>query len=268
MTMFEKNSERNLQPEKTFLVDKLQVEIYADRAALGRAAAAFTAASLRQTITRKGVARAIFASGPSQNTLLASLSLDSSIDWGKVTAFHLDEYLDMAGDAPQSFQTFLKVHLFNQITPGQVHYLQGLTSDPEGECRRYTRLLQESELDLACIGIGENGHLAFNDPPLADFNDPQQVRIVDLVESCRLQQVHDRCFPDLEMVPRRAITVTIPAILSARTIVCVVPGPTKSKIVRESLMGPVTPLCPASILQQYSTARLFLDRDSAALLPI
>lgn len=256
------------KPEKTITVGKLRVEIFANRNALGQAAAAYASGCLKAVIARQGYASAIFAAAPSQNELLANLALDSLIDWKKITAFHLDEYLGLAGDAPQSFQTYLKEHLFDQVQPGQVHYLQGATTDPQGEAQRYARLLENSPLDLACIGIGENGHIAFNDPPLARFDDPQKVRVVDLDEASRVQQVHDGCFPDLESVPRQALTVTIPAIMSAKTIVCVVPGPTKARAVFNSLNGPVTPLCPASILREHPAARLFIDRDSAALLNI
>jgi glucosamine-6-phosphate deaminase len=255
-----------ISPEKTLVVGNLQVKIFADRAALGRAAAFEAAASLKQAIREKGLARAIFAAAPSQNELLAGLSEDASVDWQKVVAFHLDEYLGLAGDAPQSFQTYLKEHLFDRVRPGQVNFLQGATADPTAETARYGSLLAEAGLDLACIGIGENGHIAFNDPPFADFNDLQKVRIVDLDEVSRVQQVHDGCFPSLETVPRQALTVTIPAILAARTIICVVPGPTKAQAVFDSLNGPITPLCPASILREHPAAQLFIDRASAALL--
>ncbi len=266
--MAENNSPANSQPEQTFLVGNLQVEVFANRAALGQAAAAYAGTALNQAIANHGAARAIFAAAPSQNELLANLVLDGSIDWKKVTAFHLDEYLGLAGDAPQSFQTFLREHLFERVGPGQVHYLPGASTDSAAEAQNYGRLLENAALDLACIGIGENGHIAFNDPPLADFNDPQKVRIVDLDETSRVQQVHDGCFPSLEVVPRQALTVTIPAIMAARTIICVVPGSTKAQAVFDSLNGPVTPLCPASILREHPAARLLIDRDSAALLGI
>jgi glucosamine-6-phosphate deaminase len=266
--MADNRPESGIGPEKVFLVENLQVEVFADRTALGRAAAAHAAAVLLQALAEKGAVSAIFAAAPSQNELLANLALNNAIDWANLTAFHLDEYLGLPGEAPQSFQTYLKEHFFSLVKPGQVNYLQGATADPAGECRRYAGLLEVAELALACIGIGENGHIAFNDPPQADFHDPQKVRVVDLDETSRVQQVHDGCFPDLDAVPRQALTVTIPAILAAKTIVCVVPGPTKAKAVFDSLHGPVTPLCPASILRQHPAARLFIDRDSAALLEI
>lgn len=256
----------NFEPEKTFQVGNLQVKIFADRAALGQAAAHLAAESLRQAFARKNNARAIFAAAPSQNELLEGLCKDKSLDWSRVTAFHLDEYLGLAGDAPQSFQTYLKEHLFDQVRPGQVNFLKGSATDPTAEAARYGNLLAEGEIDLACIGIGENGHIAFNDPPFADFNDPKKVRIVDLDETSRVQQVHDGCFPELTAVPEQALTVTIPAILAARTIVCVVPGPTKARAVFDTLNGPVTPLCPASILREHPGTQLFIDRASAAFL--
>ncbi len=266
--MSENSVEGTLQPEKTFLVGKVQVEVFANRAALGRAAAAHAASILNQAVSWQGVARAIFAAAPSQNELLANLVLNNSIDWKKVIAFHLDEYLGLVSDSPQSFQTYLRAHLFDRVEAGQVNYLQGVTTDPLSEAQRYSRLLENSALDLACIGIGENGHIAFNDPPLANFNDPQKVRIVDLDETSRRQQVHDGCFPELEMVPRQALTVTIPSIMAAKRIICVVPGPTKAQAVFDSLNGPLTPLCPASILREHPATRIFLDRDSATLLNI
>ena len=258
----------DIYPEKTLVAGNLQVKIFADRATLGRAAAFQAVSSLKQAIRENGTARAIFAAAPSQNELLAALSDDGSVDWQKVIAFHLDEYLGLAGNAPQSFQTYLKEHLFDRVQPGVVNFLQGVTADPDAEAGRYSNLLAETSLDLACIGIGENGHIAFNDPPFADFNDPQKVRIVDLDEISRVQQVHDGCFPSLETVPKQALTVTIPAIFAARTIVCVVPGPTKAQAVFDSLNGPVTPLCPASILREHPAAQLFIDRASASLLHI
>lgn len=266
--MSENSPAVGLQPEKTLTVGRLQVEIYPDRAALGRAAAAHAAAALTEALARQGQAAAIFAAAPSQNELLANLSQNGSIDWPNLTAFHLDEYLGLAGSAPQSFQTYLREHLFDLVKPGQVNYLQGDTTDPAGEAARYGGLLETASLDLACIGIGENGHIAFNDPPYADFNDPQKVRIVDLDETSRVQQVHDGCFPSLEVVPRQALTVTIPAIMAAKTIVCVVPGPTKAQAVFDTLNGEITPLCPATILRQHPSARLIIDRASASLLNI
>ncbi|HEX2910706.1 MAG TPA: glucosamine-6-phosphate deaminase [Chloroflexia bacterium] len=266
--MSNKEPEEALVPEKLLAVDNLRIEIFPDRATLGRAAAVQAAIVLRQALERKGTARAIFAAAPSQNELLENLSLAPDIDWNKIIAFHLDEYLGLAGDAPQSFQTYLKEHLFNLVKPGKVNFLQGAASNPQAESARYAGLLGEAGVDLACIGIGENGHIAFNDPPLADFNDPQKVRIVDLDETSREQQVHDGCFPGLEVVPRQALTVTIPAIMAAATIICVVPGSTKAKAVYDSLKGPVTPLCPASVLRQHKAARLFIDRESAALLEL
>ncbi|MDB5079282.1 MAG: glucosamine-6-phosphate deaminase [Chloroflexi bacterium] len=255
-------------PEKVFFVDKLRVEIHAGRPEVGRAAARHISGYLNRTIAENGAVRAIFASAPSQNEFLDNLALDSSIDWAKVTTFHLDEYLGLAGDAPQTFGTYLRERLFNRITGVQVHYLDGAATDPAGECRRYSRLLAEAAVDLSILGIGENGHIAFNDPPLADFNDPEKVRVVDLDEISRVQQVNDGCFPTLDVVPRQALTVTIPVMMAAKKIVAIVPGPTKAKAIYATLTGPISPLCPASILRQHPAATLLIDRASAALLGI
>src|SRR4051794_10756021 len=157
--MSEPSPVSGISPEKNFAIGNLQVKIFADRAALGRAAAFQAATSLKQAIRENGIARAIFAAAPSQNELLAGLSKDASVDWQKVIAFHLDEYLGLAGDAPQSFQTYLKEHLFDRVRPGVVNFLQGATANPNAETGRYSNLLAEARLDLACIGIGENGHI-------------------------------------------------------------------------------------------------------------
>ncbi len=260
--------EFNFNPEKTFKVGNLKVEIYKDRLALGQAAANHAATTLQQVLTQKGKASVIFAAAPSQNEFLANLASANNIDWPNLSAFHLDEYLGLSSDAPQSFQTYLKKHLFNLVKPGKVNYLHGDTTDPEGEATRYASLLENTGLDLACIGIGENGHIAFNDPPLTNFSDQQMVRVVDLDITSRVQQVHDGCFSELDFVPRQALTVTIPTIFAAKTIICVVPGPTKAQAVFDSLSGPITALCPASILREHLSALLMIDQAAASLLDI
>jgi glucosamine-6-phosphate deaminase len=244
-------------------VDGLAARAFEDRATMGRAAAAAAAAVLRDTLTARGEARVVFASAPSQNEFLDALVATSGIAWDRVTAFHLDEYVGLPGDHPQSFCTYIRQRLFTKVKPGEVHFMNGAASDPAAECRRYAALLVGG-LDLACIGIGENGHLAFNDPPVADFNDPILVKTVTLEQACREQQVHDGCFARLEEVPTEALTLTLPAILGAREIVCVVPGPTKTEAVTATLRGPIGTACPASGLRRHPDAALFLDAASAA----
>jgi len=251
---------------RVFKADRLSVEVYSNRADLGAAAARDVAACMKQVIAAKDKVAMVFAAAPSQNEFLAALSADGSLDWDKVVAFHLDEYVGLPPDAPQGFGNFLRRHLFDIVKPGVVHFMSGFGPSADGECRRYSELLEAGPLDVACIGIGENGHLAFNDPPVADFRDPLKVKIVELDLRCREQQVHDGCFADLAQVPTRALTMTIPAILSAASIHCMVPGPTKAEAVRGTIEGPIATSCPASILRRYANAALYLDRQSAALI--
>lgn len=244
-------------------VDLLAVQAYETRAAMGRAAALVAAEALRAALAGSGVARAVFASAPSQNEFLDALATAPGIAWDRVTAFHLDEYLGLPGDHPQSFCTYIRHRLFTRVKPGVVHYMNGMAPDPRAECRRYADLLSGG-VDLACIGIGENGHLAFNDPPVADFNDPCLVKTVELEAACREQQVHDGCFPRLAEVPTTALTMTLPAIFGAQRIVCVVPGPTKTAAVTATLAGPIATACPASGLRRHPAATLYLDAAAAA----
>ncbi|MGQ9553353.1 MAG: glucosamine-6-phosphate deaminase [Anaerolineae bacterium] len=252
--------------ERALKADELKVEVYANRTDMGTAAAQDVAERMKQVISEKGRVVMVFAAAPSQNEFLAALAADKSLDWRRVIAFHLDEYVALPPDAPQGFGNYLRRHLFDLVKPGFIHFMNGFTSDLQAECRRYSELLAANPPDIACIGIGENGHLAFNDPSVADFNDPARVKMVELEERCRLQQVHDGCFNDLASVPTHALTMTVPAIVSAASIHCIVPGATKAEAVRDTIKGPVATSCPASILRRYATATLYLDRDSAALL--
>ncbi len=248
-------------------VDRLWVRVYADRAALGLAAGEEIAAALRARLARQPRVRMIFAAAPSQTELLAALGAAAGIDWDRVTAFHMDEYLDLAGDAPQRFGHFLREHLFARVHPGEIHYLAAgeISGDDEAaadaECARYAALLRSAPIDIVCLGIGENGHLAFNDPPVADFADPATVKPVDLDGTCRRQQVHDGCFTTLAAVPRRALTLTIPALTAGARLCCTVPGPSKRAAIRRTLTGPIGTACPASILRRHPDCTLYTDLD-------
>jgi len=246
--------------------DRLQVTVASDRSALGRLAGQRAAHHLNAAISSTGSARIILASAPSQNELLSAL-LESSIDWSRVTIFHMDEYVGLDADHPATFRCYQRHKVLSHIAPATFHGIRGEVDDSAAECARYAGLLREAPIDLVCLGIGENGHLAFNDPPVADFNDPNWVKPVQLDELCRQQQVNDGCFPKVEDVPTRALTLTIPALLSARTIIGAVPGQRKAIAVRDTLVGPVATTCPASILRTHHNAALYLDTDSAALLP-
>jgi glucosamine-6-phosphate deaminase len=248
---------------RAFAVEKLQVNIFSNRREMGKAAGQLVAEKMKEILRVRKALSIVFASAPSQNEFLEELSRSPGIDWNKVTAFHLDEYIGLPTEAPESFGQFLRVKIFEKAHPGNIYYLNGMAGELEAECKRYTALLKDHPLDIACIGIGENGHLAFNDPPFADFQDPLLVKTVELDLVSRQQQVHDGCFKSLQEVPQKAITLTIPAMLSAKFIYCMVPGPTKAEAVKRTLLGSISTDCPATILRKHDNAILFLDRDSA-----
>lgn len=253
------------KPGERVKIDRLDVEIHENRRDLGVAAARAMAEQMRTLLGRQDRVRIVFASAPSQNEFLAELRTLPGLDWDRVTAFHMDEYVGLGPEAPQSFSRFLREALFDSVRPGAFHPIDGLAPDPEAECRRYSELLNEFPIDIVCAGIGENGHLAFNDPPVADFEDPRIVKPVDLTLESREQQVHDGCFPSLDAVPKVALTLTIPALTSASHVYCMVPGPTKAQAVRETLLGPNSTACPATILRRHGSATLYVDRASAGL---
>lgn len=252
------------KPIKRFTVDWLSVEIHRDRRSMGEAAAKAAAEKIRELLGKKAAINMVFAAAPSQNEFLETLSKEPGIDWKRVKAFHLDEYVGLPDEAPQRFATYLREHIFEKVNPGEVNYLNGNTGNPEEECRRYEKLLKDHPMDIACIGIGENGHIAFNDPPVADFADPRMVKVVTLDEKCRMQQVHDGCFDKVADVPKQALSLTIPTIMSARWIYCMVPGSTKKEAVRQALEGEVSTRCPATILRRHERTTLYLDSESAA----
>ncbi|MBM4339077.1 MAG: glucosamine-6-phosphate deaminase [Deltaproteobacteria bacterium] len=249
----------------SFKVDRLKVDIFEDRKTMGRAAGQAVASKMKEMLQKKDLFM-VFASAPSQNEFLETLSKSPGLEWKRVTAFHLDEYVGLSETAPQNFGRFLRETLFDKVHPGKVHYLNGMAKDPEAECERYAALFKNQPFDIACIGIGENGHLAFNDPPVADFKDPKLVKVVELDLTSRQQQVNDGCFRTLKEVPKKAMTLTLPTILSAKFIYCMVPGPSKADAVKKTLEGPITTDCPASILRKHKNATLFLDQDSAKLI--
>lgn len=244
-------------------VDSLETKIYDTRLAMGKAAAEDIKACLLSLLAEKESVSVIFAAAPSQNEVLATLSEDPEIPWERIHAYHMDEYIGLSADAPQGFGNFLKAHLFGLVPLGQVSYIDSTAKDPEEEARRYACLLAKDPADLVVMGIGENGHIAFNDPPVADFGDPLPVKPVALDETCRMQQVHDGCFASLKEVPTHAITLTVPTLIKAPRLFCIVPGPTKAKAVKATLEGEISTRCPASILRTHPCAILYLDRESA-----
>lgn len=251
---------------RSFRTDDLSVRVYASRDAMGAAAAQDGAALLRGLLAKQNAVRVIFAAAPSQNEFLAALCAAPGIDWGRVHAFHMDEYVGLDPAAPQGFGNFLRARVFDRLPFGSVNYLDGNAADIAAECRRYAALLAEAPIDIVFLGIGENGHVAFNDPPVADFSDPAAVKVVQLDEVCRNQQVHDGCFAALDQVPTHALTLTVPTLAGAAHHLCIVPAATKAAAVRSTLAGPISTACPATILRRCPDATLYLDPDSAGLL--
>jgi glucosamine-6-phosphate deaminase len=246
------------------LVENIRVRIADNRDFLGEMSARAVADTIREQLKERPQINLVFAAAPSQNEFLAAL-LRQSIEWGRLNAFHMDEYIGLDRHAPQSFARYLQTHLFGMAPFQSVHLLNGVAPDLDAECTRYAALLRQFPIDIVCMGIGENNHLAFNDPPVADFHDPESVKVVSQDEDCRRQQVNDGCFPSLTAVPERALTLTIPALLGCRFIFAMVPGERKAKAVFHTLNSPVTQQYPSTILKQHSAVQLFLDKDSSKL---
>lgn len=232
---------------------------------MGQASGALAASELQRLIERNGRVTAVFASAVSQNEFLEELASSDRVDWSRVTAFHLDEYVGITAEHPASFRRFLNEKMWSRVKPAAFHQLQAEAQDLDAEIGRYSELFEKEQPQIAFLGIGENGHLAFNDPPV-DFEDKQTVRLVQLDEVCRQQQVNDGAFENFEDVPKTALTVTVPAIFRIPRLILNVPGPAKANAVQRTMEGDITPDCPASILQKHNNATLFVDTEAARLL--
>ena len=253
-------------PQKRWLVDQLPVELYASNEELGQAAAKKAQQILSEAIDKKGFANLILATGNSQLTFLKALRNLGDVDWQKVRIFHMDEYIGINPSHPASFPLFLENHFLQFTKPGHFHPIPSETSDVDSACKAYEALIRQHPADLVAMGWGENGHIAFNDPPDADFGDPHWVKVVELAEESRLQQVGEGHFTSLDEVPKQAITLTIPALLAPLHILCIVPEARKASAVKACLSEPVDESRPGSILRTISHATLLLDQDSASLL--
>jgi glucosamine-6-phosphate deaminase len=243
------------------------VHVHDDAETLAHAAADEAAEVLRAAVAARGVAHAMFATGNSQLAFVHALVHETpGVPWSDTVVFHMDEYVGVGPDHPAGFQRWIRTRITEPARPKAAFYVEGL-GDAANECERYAALLRRHPLDLCCLGIGENGHLAFNDPPVADFTDPLDVKVVALDAACRAQQVNEGHFPSLEAVPAEAITVTIPALLRAGRVLAIVPEGRKARPVHDALTGPISPSCPASALQTVSHVTVHLEPDSARLLP-
>lgn len=243
-------------------IKDLDIKAYETRQEMGDKAAINAAKRINKIMKEKNLVNAVFAAAPSQNEFLESL-IRQKVDWSKVQAFHVDEYIGLQQEAPQNFGNFLRESIFGKVNFAKVNYLNGNAKDPKAECIRYTELLKMNPPDIVFLGIGENGHLAFNDPAVADFEDPYQVKIVELDQVCRNQQVNDGCFSQLDEVPKNAMTLTMSMIMSIPELIVVVPGKQKKDAVRNAIKGEITTQCPASILRLHKNATIYLDKESA-----
>jgi len=254
------------QPIKNFVVDSLRVRVYATQDHMVQDAAREVSNFVQQTLLAQARVTAILATGNSQVRFLEQLVKIGGLDWSKIVLFHMDEYLGLPADHPASFRNYLRERVERLVQPKTFHYIEGDALLPIKECERYAQLLRAQPIDLCCLGIGENGHLAFNDPSVADFHDNRSVKIVKLDEACKRQQVGEGYFPNPESVPSYALTLTIPALCAARKMICIVPEKRKAEAVRAALKGPISTACPASFLRQQANCFLFLDAESASLL--
>lgn len=249
----------------TMQIDNLKIEIADSRISMGKAAANEVALQIKKMLNEKEEVRMIFAAAPSQNEFLSEF-VKMDLEWNRIIAFHMDEYIGLNENADQLFSRYLTDHLFSKVNFKKVNLLQSNAINSAKECKRYTELLSEQPIDIVCMGIGENGHIAFNDPPVADFNDKEKVKIVELDIECRQQQVNDGCFHTFDNVPKTAITLTVPMLLSASHLSIVVPGERKANAVYKTLYSEISTSCPSTILRKHSSAILYLDVDSAQII--
>ena len=243
-----------------------RVQVFDSKHLLGAAAAAEAASIIRNAISKFGQARVIVATGNSQLEMIEALTHRESLNWNAVEVFHMDEYVGLSDQHPASFRRWIRERLEEAAHPARVHYLAADAQNIEAEIERYASLLTSAPIHAGFVGFGENGHIAFNDPPVADFNDPLTVKRVALDERCRKQQVGEGHFPNLDAVPKEALTVTCPGLFRAEAWISVVPDARKAEAVRDALQGPISTACPASIIRTHPNASLFLDEASASLL--
>jgi len=254
------------ESRRQFQHGPLSVGVYESREELGKAAAQAAAGLIQKVIVERGRARLLFSAANSQLDMVANLTTEAGIDWSVIEIFHVDEYVGLPPSHPASFAGWVKRNVVEKVHSTKTQYISGNAKDLAGECRRYAQALVQNPIDISFLGIGENGHIGFNDPHAADFLDPEIVKIVTLDEKCRQQQVEEGHWPNFASVPTMGITVTCPALVNAKHIICCVPGAQKAAAVRDALEGPIATACPASILRTHSDVGLYLDVASASLL--
>ena len=251
---------------KEFKTDFLHTKIYDTRENMGKSAGKDIAQKIRDLLNKKDEVNMIFAAAPSQNETLEALIKEDGIDWSRINAFHMDEYIGLCEDAPQRFGNYLNEHIFSKVPFKSVNYINGSAEDIDAECNRYTELLKSHPIDIVCLGIGENAHIAFNDPWVADFNDSAVIKKVELDSVCRNQQVNDGCFDTMDAVPTHALTLTIPTLVSADYMFCSVPATTKADAAYKTINNAVTEDVPATIMRTHKNAIMYLDSESGKLL--
>ena len=257
---------RRVNMIKEIIKDKLCVKIFENREEMGNKAGGDVAECIRKLLSQKEEVNMIFAAAPSQNETLAALINAGGIDWSRVNAFHMDEYIGLATDAPQGFGNFLKNAIFSRLPFKSVNYIYAEGETAEKTCERYTRLIKEKPIDIVCLGIGENSHIAFNDPWVADFNDKEVIKKVELDEVCRQQQVNDGCFSKLDDVPKYALTLTVPTLFNADYLFCTVPASTKADAVYKTINNEINEELPATIMRKHPNAIMYCDKDSGKYL--
>lgn len=236
--------------------DNLKVKIFENRTAMGECAADEAAQCIEKLLGEKKTINMIFAAAPSQNDMLEALCR-KNLPWERINAFHMDEYVGLDKNHPQSFGRYLYDHVFGKVNFKSVKYISDYGED-------YAEILKKEHIDIICLGIGENGHIAFNDPGVADFNDTKLIKKVKLDDVCRMQQVHDGCFPTFDDVPEYALTLTVPEMFSADHLFCVVPAKTKAEAVWRTVNEDISENCPATIMRRHSAAVMYCDKDSGA----
>ena len=245
---------------KELQFDKVRLKVFETREEMGREAAREAAACMKKLLSVQEEIHCVFAAAPSQNEFLEALVQEEGIDWERVNGYHMDEYVGFDIGHPDSFNSYLTNAVFSKVPFGSVHLLNG-ANDGEKEAERYSRILDGIDIDITFMGIGENGHIAFNDPEVADFHDSRTVKIVELDDVCRQQQVNDGCFKAFDAVPDHALTVTVPKLVSAKEIFCIVPTQKKRNAVKNALTGEISEACPASVLRTVEDVHMYIDRD-------